>query len=473
MLIVCFLPEVATTFFVSGIPGSSVLQPASSSLSTLRPTQNNNIPPQHPVSGPTGTVAIQRNNKSQNNGLVGQSTHYPNDISSENVPNGVQPLVGSSRLSPDSGRGSDKTGSDTSNSYSDKDNHHRTIATNASASNITTVKNSNMKQAPVNNTGQNQQQATKPSQPSQNPSYHATNGLPPSGYGVIQRSASATQMAWNRSGTPNNPNIYTYENNQPTYQTNNMANGVMTNNMNQNNLTSESPYGFSKQSSMPVLNHNSQQYLPSNSSQHHPTISSSQQMLPPPAYRPPPGPQQQAYVQQTSATYMNRNSSPADPPPYRDPPPPPGVRFRPPMPSSPTNMPGARLQNNQHPSYRPHQYQGHQPSPTSVGGNGQYVTQTVRPPHYSPPPTHRVAHLSRHPSKSSLIGAGNLSEGAPMGSRNRQLNPDQRLNQYQTRTHPNQQAGSGIAAIKNKHKARFYFLNFTRLNLEYNIVSFY
>ena len=84
---------------------------------------------------------MHRNNKAQHNGLNGQPNHYPNDISSENVPNGVQPLVGSSRLSPDSGRGSDKTGSDTSNSYSDKDNHHRGVAGNAAASNPTNVKN--------------------------------------------------------------------------------------------------------------------------------------------------------------------------------------------------------------------------------------------------------------------------------------------------------------------------------------------
>ena len=48
-----------------------------------------------------------------------------------------------------------------------------------------------------------------------------------------------------------------------------------------------------------------------------------------------------------------RNSSPAEPPPYREPPPP----------------------------------------------------GSVRPPHYSPPPTHRAAHLSRHPSRSSLGGS--------------------------------------------------------------------
>lgn len=68
-----------------------------------------------------------------------------------------------------------------------------------------------------------------------------------------------------------------------------------------------------------------------------------QQSMPalrPPAYRPPP-----AHAAQ------GRNSSPAEPPPYREPPPP-----------------------------------------------------AVRPPHYSPPPTHRTPHLSRHPSRGSLVG---------------------------------------------------------------------
>ena len=80
-------------------------------------------------------------------------------------------------------------------------------------------------------------------------------------------------------------------------------------------------------------------------------------LRPPPAYRPPPGP---------SAQQSGRNSSPAEPPPYREPPPAEtSVRYRGP---SPQNGP-------------------------------------VRPPHYSPPPTHRTPHLSRHPSRGSLIGA--------------------------------------------------------------------
>ena len=425
----------------AGIPGSSVIQSSTSSTSGLRGVPINNNMSQH--SSATGGPPMHRNNKAQYNGLSGQPNHYPNDISSENVPNGVPPLVGSSRLSPDSGRGSDKTGSDTSNSYSDKDNHQRTVATNASVSN-TISKNNSAKSAQGSNTGQNLQAPNKASPPSQNPAYHAANGLPSNNYGLIQRSASATQMGWNRSETPNNPNMYTYDGNHQTYQPNNIPNGVASNNINQNHLSSESPYGFAKQASMPALNHPSQQYLPPNSSAQYPTVSSSQQMMHPPAYRPPPGPQQQQYLPQTSASYMNRNSSPADPPPYRDPPPPPGVRFRPPMPSSPTNMPGGHMINQQ--QYRPQQYHGHQPFP---GGNGQYTTQPVRPPHYSPPPTHRVSHLSRHPSKSSLIGAGNYSEGASGGHKNRQLNQDQRLNQYQTR--PNN-GGNGIAAMKNKQK---------------------
>jgi len=80
-------------------------------------------------------------------------------------------------------------------------------------------------------------------------------------------------------------------------------------------------------------------------------------LRPPPAYRPPPGP----------STQSGRNSSPAEPPPYREPPPPEqaaSVRYRGPSPNGP-----------------------------------------VRPPHYSPPPTHRTPHLSRHPSRGSLIGA--------------------------------------------------------------------
>ena len=80
-------------------------------------------------------------------------------------------------------------------------------------------------------------------------------------------------------------------------------------------------------------------------------------LRPPPAYRPPPGPSAQS----------GRNSSPAEPPPYREPPPPEqagSARYRGPSPNGP-----------------------------------------VRPPHYSPPPTHRTPHLSRHPSRGSLIGA--------------------------------------------------------------------
>ena len=124
---------IILSYFYAGIPGSTVIQSSTSSISNLRGVPNNNNPPQH--SSASGGPPMHRNNKAQHNGLNGQPNHYPNDISSENVPNGVPPLVGSSRLSPDSGRGSDKTGSDTSNSYSDKDNHQRTIATNASVSN--------------------------------------------------------------------------------------------------------------------------------------------------------------------------------------------------------------------------------------------------------------------------------------------------------------------------------------------------
>ena len=119
---------------------------------------------------------MHRNNKAQNSAIGGQTTHYPNDISSENVPNGIPPLVGPSRLSPDSGRGSDKTGSDTSNSYSDKDNHQRTVANSAVVSTATS-KNNSAQLIAGSNTGQNLQ-PSKPSLPSQTPSYHTTNGLP-------------------------------------------------------------------------------------------------------------------------------------------------------------------------------------------------------------------------------------------------------------------------------------------------------
>ncbi len=91
---------------------------------------------------------------------------------------------------------------------------------------------------------------------------------------------------------------------------------------------------------------------------------SKQQSMPalrPPAYRPPPGPAAGSVTQ-------NRNSSPADPPPYRDPPPP-ESRY----------------------------------GTTTASGRGGQQTHTVRPPHYSPPPTHRTPHLSRHPSRTSLV----------------------------------------------------------------------
>ena len=99
---------------------------------------SNNNQSQHPSHMHPGGVGMHRNTKSHNTVANGQSHNYPNDISSENVPNGVPPLVGSSRLSPDSGRGSDKTGSDTSNSYSDKDNHQRNAAPNGILTNTKT-----------------------------------------------------------------------------------------------------------------------------------------------------------------------------------------------------------------------------------------------------------------------------------------------------------------------------------------------
>ena len=89
---------------------------------------------------------------------------------------------------------------------------------------------------------------------------------------------------------------------------------------------------------------------------------SKQQSMPalrPPAYRPPPGPSGGA----------NRNSSPADPPPYREPPP-------------------------------PESRYGSTTAAASSSRSG--LPTSVRPPHYSPPPTHRTPHLSRHPSRTSL-----------------------------------------------------------------------
>lgn len=103
--------------------------------------------------------------------------------------------------------------------------------------------------------------------------------------------------------------------------------------------------------------------------------------LRPPAYRPPP--------------HVGRNPSPADPPPYREPPQP--------------GMVGNR-------------YGGRQPGgpvPSSPTGGQRYP---VRPPHYSPPPTHRTPHLSRHPSKSSLMqGHGGQQRGGPYPPQNHGL----------------------------------------------------
>ena len=188
------------------------------------------------------------------------------------------PTAEGARLSPDSGRGSDKTGSDTSNSYTDnKDN----------------MKNNNSK-AKIPQTSH-----PYPMMNGGSGSYNYNNN--------VHRSVSASHMLWRlpppgASGLPPPPH------------------------------DSESPYGFTKQTSMPVLQ-----------KQH------------PPAYKPPPNP------------VPTSSSSPADPPPYREPPPAPGIRYR--TPSSPKT--------------------------------------TVRPPHYSPPPTHKT-HLSRHPSKSSLVAASGV-----------------------------------------------------------------
>ena len=128
------------------------------------------------------------------------------------------------RLSPDSGRGSDKTGSDTSNSYgSEKE----------------TLK-------PPGQTGTTSQSSSFGAPPS----HPAMNGLPPSGYGVL-RSASTSQMPYHQQ---QQSQIYRnqYEPQQP-YP------GAWT----------ESPYGFTKQISAPSLRQQPAGVIP-------------------PAYRPPP-----------------------------------------------------------------------------------------------------------------------------------------------------------------------------------------
>jgi len=104
------------------------------------------------------------------------------------------------------------------------------------------------------------------------------------------------------------------------------------------------------------------------------------------AYRPPPGP-----------ASGGRNSSPAEPPPYREPPPP-ELRYR-------------------------------GPSPSDRGG--QHPPTSVRPPHYSPPPTHRTPHLSRHPSRGSLVGGprGYPQHGLPY--RQQQTQPYSNYQSYQ------------------------------------------
>lgn len=193
------------------------------------------------------------------------------------------------RLSPDSGRGSDKTGSDTSNSY--------------------TENNKDSSSSLKNNNGSSSSKKQQVVTASQNGGYN----------GNVHRSQSTSQMGWGRLG----------------------GGGQQ---------TEESPYGFSKQTSVPVLKGGG--------------------ALPPPAYKPPPNP----------ASSIS-SASPADqPPPYREPPPPPGG--------------GRMLRQASSPS-------SGLPQPQS----------TVRPPHYSPPPTHKT-HLSRHPSRTSLVGAAGGAIGA-------------------------------------------------------------
>ena len=126
-------------------------------------------------------------------------------------------------------------------------------------------------------------------------------------------------------------------------------------------------YGFTKQQSMPALR--------------------------PPAYRPPPpGPSGNP----AAAGAVGRNSSPAEPPPYREPPP-----------------PGPGAENNR--------FRGRESSPTrGSSSSGQYP---VRPPHYSPPPTHRTPHLGRHPSRGSLVGAPRNYQQHGLPYRQQQMPP--------------------------------------------------
>ena len=57
------------------------------------------------------------------------------------------------------------------------------------------------------------------------------------------------------------------------------------------------------------------------------------------------------------------------------------------------------------------------PSSHSPASGQREGPQLVRPPHYSPPPTHKT-HLSRHPSRSSLVAPSNAGSASSTLSRN-------------------------------------------------------
>ena len=100
------------------------------------------------------------------------------------------------------------------------------------------------------------------------------------------------------------------------------------------------------------------------------------------------------------------------PPAYRQPPP-----FRPPYGSS----------NGSSPADHPPPYRNPPPAPrgsavpSGKGGNPMQPQQQLVRPHYSPPPTR--SHLSRHPSRSSLMGgpAGAFASGSNNMSRSVEL----------------------------------------------------
>ena len=169
------------------------------------------------------------------------------------------------RLSPDSGRGSDKTGSDTSNSYSENNKDSTSLKNNNNRA-------SSSKQS--NNPAVNGNQVVS----NRGPSQHLAWGhgrLPPGMPLHASQSASGLPQSSYASGLP--PQAYAGTSGLPHMPPD----------------QSESPYGFSKQTSMPVLG------------------KGGPGPLHPPAYKPPPNPN-------AATSSIASSSSPADqPPPYR------------------------------------------------------------------------------------------------------------------------------------------------------------